>query len=467
MKPINVLFVYPNRETILRIPLAASILCSVIEQAGHNVKVLDTTFIGGEFRTDIKFSEQKGTVKKSNIEEYIGDLDNRSLETIIRECVRDFPPDLIAVSLIERNYSTTIKVVHLLKKVTDAPVLIGGIMATLAPEMLINNDEIDIICVGEGEGAVADICNAISRRRSFSNIANLWVKENGRIVKNHLRPLVNLDTIPEQNWKPFDGRHIYRSYKGRVHRNGSFEFARGCMKVCSFCVAPSLRNVQKNLGQYHRFKTSERVIEEIENKVKKYNLDLIHFGDTDFLSKMRNDNLEAFAMLYKKRIGLPFLIQSGAETINEDRMKLLSLAGCENISVGVESGSDRVRKQVIKKHVSKKKIIEAFKLGRKYKIRMTANYMLGLPDETEEDIMETIRFNRLVNPPAIAAFYFTPFVGTELYNVSLEKGYIKGFDPAQNLHKESPLEMPHLPQQKVKHLLKQFVEDFEGYKDEY
>lgn len=84
MKPINVLFVYPNRETILRIPLAASILCSVIEQAGHNVKVLDTTFIGGEFKTDIKFSEQKGTVKKTNIEKYIGELDSRPRVSFVR-----------------------------------------------------------------------------------------------------------------------------------------------------------------------------------------------------------------------------------------------------------------------------------------------------------------------------------------------------------------------------------------------
>lgn len=467
MKKANVLFVYPNRETILRIPLAGSILCSAIKQAGHNLKVFDTTFIGDKFKTDIEYSEKKGTVKKSDIDKYIGELDNRSLDTIIRIFIQEYFPDIIAVTLIERNYTTAISVVKIFKKYTNAPVLVGGIMPTIAPELLIDIDEIDLLCIGEGEGAIVDVCNAIAAGKSLRSISNLWVKENGKLIKNHLRPLINMDDVPEQNWEHFDKRHLYRAYQGKIYRNGSFEFARGCMKVCLFCVAPELRNVQKNLGSYHRFKSPERVIKEIIEKVKKYNLNLIHFGDTNFLSGMKYEILDTFAKLYKKHVDLPFLIQSGAETINEEKMKLLKYAGCDNISIGVESGSERVRNQIIHKYVSKDRIVETFRLGRKYKIRMTANYMFGLPDETEEDILETINFNRLVNPPAIAAFYFTPFIGTELYNTSLKKGYIKGFDPKTNLHKESPLEMPHLSKKRIEELLEYFVEDFNCYKDEY
>ena len=93
--------------------------------------------------------------------------------------------------------------------------------------------------------------------------------------------------------------------------------------------------------------------------------------------------------------------------------------------------------------------------------------MLGLPDETEEDIQQTIEFNRQLNPPAIAAFFFTPFVGTELYEISLKKGYIKGFNPDTNLHKESPLTMPQISQERISELLKIFVDDFKAYQDEY
>jgi len=328
-------------------------------------------------------------------------------------------------------------------------------------------DGVDILCLGEGEGALVDLCNAIATNKPYKTIPNLWVKENGQIRKNSLRPLININDVPEQDWECFDKRHLYRAYKGNVLKNGSFEFARGCMKSCSFCVAPQLRKAQKNCGKYHRFKTAERVIEEMINKLRKYDLTLTHFGDTDFLSGMKLDVLKIFAKLYKKHIDLPFLIQSGAETITEEKIRLLKLAGCDNISIGVESGSERIRKEVIHKYVSKKRIIGTFNLGRKYKLRMTANYMLGLPDETEEDIMETIKFNRLLNPPAISVFFFTPFLGTELYDVSLKKGYIKGFNPNTNMHKESPLAMRHLPQERISELLEFFVDDFSKYKDEY
>lgn len=467
MPGIKVLFVYPNRETVLRIPLAVSILSAVLKKAGHQPILLDTTFTGKRFETDIQYSEKKGTVKKSDIESYIGVLDQRSLETIVKEAIDIHQPDLIGVTLLERNYSNAMETIRLLKKYSNAPVLVGGIMPTIAPETVIKADGIDMICLGEGEGPVVDVADAIATGKPLNNIQNLWVKEDGRIIKNPLRQLITLDTLPDQDWAIFDERHLFRAYKGEVYRNGSFEFARGCTKVCSFCVAPKLRTVQGQLGKYHRFKKPERVIEEIIAKREKYDLNLIHFGDTDFLFGMKEDVLEAFTRLYKEHIDLPFLIQTGAEAINEKKMKLLKEAGCDNISVGVESGSSRVRKQIINKFVSKERIIKSFELGRKYKIRMTANYMLGVPDETEEDIRESIKFNRELNPPAISVFFFTPFLGTELYDVSLEKKYIKGFNPKTNVHKESPLEMPHLPKASIDELMEEFIEDFNTYKDEY
>ncbi len=467
MTGINVLFVYPNRETVLRIPLAVSVLSAVLKKAGHNPILFDSTFTGNKFETDIQYSEKKGTVKKSGIENYIGELDTRPVEDIVKQTINKHSPDLIAVTLLERNYSNAVEIIREIKRYSNAPILVGGILPTISPETVISVEEVDMICVGEGEGTIVDVANAIASGNPVDNIANLWVKADNRVIKNPLRPLINLDELPDQNWEIFDERHLFRAYKGEVYRNGSFEFARGCTKICSFCVAPKLRSVQNNLGPYHRFKTPEKVINEIIRKTDAYNLNLIHFGDTDFLFGMKENVLEKFTELYKKHIGLPFLIQTGAEAINERKMQLLKEAGCDNISVGVESGSDRIRKQIINKFVSKERIIKSFELGRKYKIRMTANYMLGLPDETEEDIMESIRFNRLLNPPAISVFFFTPFLGTELYDISLEKEYIKGFNPKTNVHKESPLEMYHLPKTRIDELMEEFVADFNTYKDEY
>lgn len=466
MRKVNVLLVYPNRETVLRIPLAISILSSALREAGHNVGVLDTTFLGNEFKTDFDYSEKKGTVKKANLRDYVGKLDDRSIDETVKENLRDFSPDLIAITVLERNYSNAIQVLKTLKKYSDAPVIAGGIMASIAPEVLISVKEIDMICVGEGEEAIVEISSCLVKGGDVSDIKNLWIKKDGGVIRSPLRPLIDLDSVPKQDWEYFDRRHLYRAFQGKVYKNGTFEFSRGCQKFCSFCVAPQLRNLQKGLGSYHRFKSPEYAIEEIYEKKRDYGLTLIHFGDTDFLFGMKKETLKEFVKLYKEKIGLPFFIQSGGETLNEESIKLLKEAGCVNVSVGVESGSQRVRQTIIHKYVSKKKLIEVFGIARRYKLRITANYMMGLPDETERDIWETIKFNRELNPPAIASYFFTPFIGTELYEISLSKGYIDGFKPS-NLHKESPLTMPHLSQQRIGELMQVFIDDFKSYQDEY
>ena len=87
-------------------------------------------------------------------------------------------------------------------------------MPTIAPEMVMKIDEIDMICIGEGEGSIIDVCEAIAKQKSLKTIPNLWIKDNGRIIKNPLRELINMNEVPEQIWEPFDKRHLYRAYKG-------------------------------------------------------------------------------------------------------------------------------------------------------------------------------------------------------------------------------------------------------------
>jgi len=470
MRKLNVAFIYPNQETSFRIPLAGSILTACIRKAGHNVRVFDTTFIGGEFKTDIQFSEDKGTVLASGMQKHIGKFDNRPLDEITKEFVNKFPPDLIVISIIERNYLTSSAVLESFKKWVDVPALAGGILPTIAAQVSIDIPEVDMICVGEGEEPLVDVCNALAANKSLTEISNLWIKNgnNNQIIKNPIRPLAELDTIPEQDWDLFDERHLFRPFRGKVRRNGTFEFSRGCMKKCAFCVAPFLKAVQTEGGgaRYWRTKDPIAVVDEIERKLHQYDLNFIHFGDTDFLSGLKLDVIERFCDEYRRRINLPWIMQTSAESMNEKNMPMLARSGLANISVGVESGSTELRRTVLKKYVKKERIQRSFDLGRSLGIRMTANFMFGVPGETEETIRESFEFNRELNPPAIAAFFFTPFLGTELYDISLEKGYIEGFNPHQNLHKESPLDMPHLPKERISELVSLFIEDFSTFQND-
>jgi len=449
---MRVLFFYPNIGTELRIPLALSILIACVRKAGHQVKLFDTTFYG-KFKTDNEAMEKMGTHKHTNLNDLVGETINIDPKIDLNLTIKRYKPDLICTSLVERNFNTARK---LLKDV-DVPVLVGGIMPTIAPDYVIDEDWVDMICVGEGENTIIDFLEGWSPKT-----LNIWTKE----LANSLRPLVNLDEIPQQDWSDFDKRHLLKPFMGKVYRGGAFEFSRGCFKSCTFCVAPKLRKVQEGYGNYHRTKTPSIAIDEIVNKVHEYALEMVCFGDTDFLSGVRKDIMWEFLELYIERVNIPFTIQTGVETLlNEEKLKLLRRAKCCAISVGVETGSEKIRKTVIKKNVPLGLIKKAFELCRKYELRVTANYMVGLPYETEKDVRETIKLNKIINPPSIAVTFFTPFMGTELYDICVREKFYRPF--SENVYEYPPLDMPQLRPERIKELVKEFTDEYKTYQEDF
>lgn len=451
---MRVLFLYPNINTELRIPLAIAILISAVRKAGHSARLFDTSFIG-DFHTDNDNMVKMGTHQNTNLNALVGETSNVNIKEELDRVIKSYKPDLICVSLVERNYLTA---KELLKDV-EVPVLAGGIMPTIAQKFILNEKWVDMICVGEGEAVIPELLSGGSWR-----IPNISTK----LFKNKLRPLIDMNKVPEQDWSDFDERHLLKPFMGKVYRGGAFEFSRGCFKSCTFCVAPKLREVQKGLGCYHRTKDPHTCIREIEHKIKDYNLEMLSFSDTDFLAGVPKGVMVKFLTEYASRIKLPFTVQASIkQLLDEDILKLLRKAQCCAISVGVESGSEKMQREVIKKVIPIEVIGKAFELCRKHELRVTANYMVGLPWETEEDVYNTISLNHIVNPPSIAVTFFTPFMGTELYDVCVKEGFYKPFKGKENVYDYPPLNMPQLSQARIRELLKEFVENFNNYREDF
>lgn len=466
----KLLFIYPNMNTELRIPLAISIMSACVRCAGHEFKLFDTSFMVEKLDLDDEKMAELGTHLPTNLQQLVGELPKVDVERELLKTVEEFKPDVVAVSLLERNIPVARRFCGAIKKrFPEIIILVGGIMPTIAPEYVLQENWVDYICVGEGEVAIVDFLSAVPDRNAMNKVRNVWRRDaSGRICKNPMSPLIRLDDVPDQDWSDFDLRHLLKPFMGKVYRGGPFEFSRGCFKVCAFCVAPQLRNVQKGLGKYHRTKSPLRMVEEIERKVRAYDLNMLSFGDTDFLSGVPRPVMKEFLSLYAERIGIPFTIQSGAETLtDEELLGLLRAAKCCAISVGVESGSTRVRQEIIHKHVPKEVIRKGFELCRKHGLRITANYMVGVPHETEEDVQETIRFNRELDPPSIAVTFFTPFVGTELYDISVAAGFYDPSHIATNNYAETPLKMPQLSPDRIRGLIHDFVTDFKTYQKDF
>jgi radical SAM superfamily enzyme YgiQ (UPF0313 family) len=438
---LKILFIYPNHQSELRVPLAISILIAKLRSAGHTVKLFDSTFYG-KFKTD---DEIRLDVEKTNLTDLVGKVDNVEPRSALNNVISSFHPEFIFTSLVERNFQTA---KELLRDVS-IPILVGGILPTIAPDFVSSQDWIDYICVGEGEDTVLD-----------------FLKDPKDIYPIKLP---NLDETPFQDWSDFDQRHLLKPFMGKVYRGGAFEFSRGCGKSCSFCVAPQIRKTMVGCGKYHRTKSPERVIEEITIKQEGYGLDMISFGDTDFLQGVPKDVIKRFLRMYSDCIKLPFTIQTSVETLTDPEiLDWLHTAQCCAISVGVESGSDRIRKSIIHKSLPKELFKKAFKLCREHNLRLTANYMVGLPTETEEDVYETIKFNKELNPPSIAVTYFTPFMGTELYEKCIKDGLYEPFqENVENVYELPPLKMPQFSQEQIIESVKRFTDDFKTYQKDF
>ncbi len=452
----RILFVYPNKEGYPIIPLGISILAGILKHHGHAVDLFDITFMMPE-KLDHKAREKTGVVKTVDVEKYWGSGGKVDINEEFRKKILSFRPDLIAFSIVENNYGCAKNLFEISKKIMDTPIIVGGIFPTVAPEFFIQDQNVDIICVGEGEYALVELAKRLQEGKDFSDISNLIVKNKGKIIKNCFVKYYDWEPLIFQDWEIFDKRHILKPFIGKMWRTGFFEMSRGCPYNCSYCANHVYQKIFQELGKYRREKSVESTIKEIEHFKNKFSLELVFFNDENFLL-MDEDRFEEFCKKYGERIGLPFFIQTRAETLlAEDVVRKLKEIGCITIGVGVEHGSDKIRKEILNKYTPDSVYIKAFENCKKYKIRTTAYVMMGLPLETEKDIFSTADFCKKLKTESIAISIFAPYHGTKLWEACIEKGFIKNkyYDDI-SVNYSSILNMPQMPKEKIEELYYKF-----------
>lgn len=336
--------------------------------------------------------------------------------------------------------------------------VVGGPTPTFAPEEVIKEDCVDIICIGEGEEAMAELCNSIRHKKDIRNIKNLWVKDNGKVYRNDVRRLLDIKNVLLPNWDIFDRRHFLRPLGGKMYRMGMFHMTRGCLFPCKYCASPSLSRIYKGKGEYYRIKKVDLLTQEIASYKEKYDLNFIFFTD-DLFPLHKGEIVDDFCRLYKERVGLPFSINLHPELIKEDAFAKICEAGCRNICVGLESGSQTIRMNALGRTYKNDRIIDVFRLARKYKIRGSTFNMIGIPHEKRSNIFETIELNRKASPTTTTLSFFHPYRGTKLREMCIREGL---FDPGkekeyENVYRtESCLNLPQISNKTLRGLFKTF-----------
>lgn len=330
------------------------------------------------------------------------------------------------------------------KKYFDVFTVAGGIHPTLSPAESIACASLDAICVGEGEAPLVELADAISGNKPIDNIANIWSKTNGRLVRNDIRPLVaDLDSLPFPNRSLFDYANLDLESTGR----GTFMAGRGCPYRCTYCCNDALVEVYGDRKKYVRFRSPANVIEEIDAVLSQFPfIRTIHFDD-DILP-LRPAWFEEFASLYKKKIGIPFDCNMRPNLVNEQVTSLLKDAGCVKVALGIESGDDEIRNKVLKRGLSRERMINACELLKSAGILVYSYNMVGLPFEGPKEMLETIKLNAEIGFDESQVSIFEPFPGTKLYDVCQDNNLTTGQVPTDYLQ-SATLIMPWAQLQQV------------------
>ncbi len=377
-----------------------------------------------------------------------------------QEKIKVLKPDLISFSSTTHVFVFVQKYAAAAKKISKIPIICGGIHPTLSPEGVLKDKNIDMICIGEGDAALVELCQKLKKGQNIEDIKNIWIKKDGEIYRNEVRPLIsNLNSLPFPDREIFDYPNLNLEKRGI----GTFMFSRGCPYQCAFCCESTLHKLYPEQN-YFRFRSPESAIEEINKTVKKYPfIKFVRFDDD--LLFARKEWVRKFIQLYQKEVGLPFSTDLRVNLVDEELLTLLKRGGGYLLRFGVESGNDFILKDVLNKGISVEQIKKAFKLTKEKKLKTQAYNMVGLPYETAEKILETIKLNAQIKPDISVVSIFNPYRGTYLYELCQQKGFLKqGKDLKipRNYYSYSILSLPTIRKKQIDfffryfHLLRNF-----------
>ena len=358
----------------------------------------------------------------------VGTDPDRSIQEII-----EYDPDAVGASVYSGSHLILLDFFSRLKEKLDFVGIFGGPHATFFPE-IIHSPAVDAVCRGEGELALAEFMEKYRDAGSIpTDVNNFWVKQAGRIIQNPVRPLVSeLDTLPIPDRLTFVNKFPVTNVRGII----DFIAHRGCPYYCTFCFNHAFNRIYGLSGKscYHS-RHPDQVCREINLERGRMNLKMVSFVD-DCFALDKAWTLD-FCEKYRQEVDLPFRINTRVEHLDADRIQALAGANCWLVVLGVEAGNEEYRRRVLKRDMSNRVLVETIKACRAAGIRVVTENIIGLPVETYEQALETLKLNVEASPDYAAATYFTPYPRLELTDFAVEQGaYAGGADefPTSYMH---------------------------------
>jgi radical SAM superfamily enzyme YgiQ (UPF0313 family) len=368
------------------------------------------------------------------------EYDEKVLKQVVEICEGSA---LIGITLMTNYFPRVARLTERLKSELSAPVLWGGIHATIRPEECLRYA--DLACVGEGENALLRLVECLKNGRDYQHIGNLWVKSNGRIIKNDVGPLIkDLDTLPYPDYdledhfildrdavKPMDEDLLKKYLQRSPHTKERYipyttMSSRGCPHHCSYCCNDVYLRLYCG-EKYLRRKSPDKIIEEISLFRERFSfVNYVDFQDDSFFAASEQE-IQRFCRLYKETIGLRFWCYGSPRTITEQKVKHLVEAGLDHVTMGIQTGSRRTQ-ELYRRNITNGAVTKAARILNKYASAIgppSYDIILDNPYESLEDNLETLRLLvDLPRPYCLRSFSLVFFPGTTLYERARQDGLI-------------------------------------------
>ena len=395
---MKVLFIYPNAGSQVAFNFGLAHLAAPLKRAGHEVACW----------------------------QLCEDLEPLPTAEAFIARLRREAPDLVGFSVVTNQWPYARQLAGWARQAVRAPLVCGGIHATVAAEEILETGLFDYVFLGECEEALAEFVERMARGRPVDDVRNLGLKAGGRVRINPVRPLPDLKALPPKDYDLFDFQRLIDVKKGWV----SLMASRGCPFSCTYCFNHFMvGRYRRDLGcsvkdlNYIRHFDVGQVIDEIRHLLDRYRGIRMFIFDDDLFTFDR-DYVREFCAAYRKVSDVPFVVNAHFGFFDADRARALAEAGCRIVKFRVESGSPRIRNEIMNRHMTNETIVETLALVREAGLHSSVFIMIGLPGETRDDVMETVRLLGRAEPGRFRWTFFYPYPGTRAYKMSVEGGYV-------------------------------------------
>ena len=330
----------------------------------------------------------------------------------LAERVLDFSPSVIGVSVKTATANTGGRVANFLSSIyPDAHFIVGGPHLTLCPESYMHDFPVfEYAMLGEGDKSIVELTEALSHNMPVDHINGLVYRKNGRIHTNPWRPPDDLDNLPLPDFESIKGFDW-----------GDFRYpilsSRGCPFQCTYCCVNKLTGSRK-----WRSRSAKNVVDELEYIVWNKGIKAFEVWDDNFTLNIKRAK-EICRELITRKLNLSWYCHNGirADRIDRELAGLMKQAGCTSIAFGIESGNPETFNS-IKKGESLSAVVEAIKIVKEVGIKAVGYYIIGLPGDTLEKFIETVRFQRTLRLDHYTYGMLIPYPKTEVWDIVNDHG---------------------------------------------